>query len=69
MMIKHPPLCTYSAAPARGLPSKGETRRKSDNVLLMTMRIKHPPYAHTPLRQLTDFLQRGRRDVKAITLC
>ncbi len=30
-------------------PSKGETRRKSDNALLTTMRIKHPPYAHTPL--------------------
>ena len=68
-MIKHPPLYTYSAAPARGLPSKGEMRHKSDNALLTTMRIKHPPYAHTPLRQLADFLQRGRRDVKAITLC
>ena len=21
-----------------------------------------PPFAHTPLRQLADFLQRGRRD-------
>ena len=27
---------TYSAAPARGLPSKGEMRRKSDNILLTT---------------------------------
>ena len=27
---------TYSAAPARGLPSKGEMRRKSDNALLTT---------------------------------
>ena len=53
------PLCTYSAAPARGLPSKGEMLRKSDNALLTTMKIKHPP---SPLR-------RGRRDVKAITLC
>ena len=42
MKIKHPryedktsPL-TYSAAPARGLPSKGEMGRKSDNVLLTT---------------------------------
>ena len=24
--------------------------------------IKHPPDAHTPLRQLADFLQRGRCD-------
>ena len=63
------PLCTYSAAPARGLPSKGEMRRKSNNVLLTTMKIKHPSYAHTPLRQLADFLQRGRCDVKAITFC
>ncbi len=43
---KTSPLCTYSAAPARGLPSKGETRRKSDNALLTTMRIKHPPSMH-----------------------
>ena len=31
-------------------PSKGEMRHKSDNALLTTMRIKHPPYTHTPLR-------------------
>ena len=50
-------------------PSKGEMRRKSDNALLTTMMIKHPPDAHTPLRQLADFLQRGRCGVKAIMLC
>ena len=27
------------------------------------------PLTHTPLRLLADFLQRGRYDVRAITIC
>ena len=68
---KTSPRCTYSAAPARGLPSKGEMRRKSDNALLITMKIKHPPdaYSAVKIKHPPSPLQRGRRDVKAITLC
>ena len=76
-------LCDDKTSPQP--PSKGETRRKSDNALLTTMMIEHPPQPPSKgetrcksdnallttmmIEHPPSPLQRGRRDAKAITLC